>query len=70
MQDKARSYAPERIMRGQASLPGRPKSPRLRSEGENSAQRLYGPEVPPQCHASRLVGDQRGYSDAQPLMGS
>lgn len=68
MQDKAHSYAPERIARGQASLPGRPKSPRLGSEDENSAQRLYGPEVPPLCHASRSAGDQRGHSDAQPLM--
>lgn len=53
----------------EARPPGRPRLPKLGSEDESSAQRPCGPEVPPLCHASRLVGDQRGYSDTQPLMG-
>lgn len=64
--DKAHSYAPERIVRGQARLPGRSESPRLSSEDKNAAQRLCGPQVLPLCHALRFVGDQRGHSEAQP----
>lgn len=65
--DKAHCYAPERSVRGQARLPGRPKSPGLSSGDKNAARRLCGPEVLPLCPALRLVGDQRGHSEAQPL---
>lgn len=65
--DKACSYT--RKDHVEARPPGRPRLPKLGSEDESSAQRPCGPEVPPLCHASRLVGDQRGYSDTQPLMG-
>lgn len=47
MRDEMGSYA-QKGSRG--GLPRRPKSPRLRSEDESSAQRPRGPEVPPLRH--------------------